>query len=158
MFKLSNILYCKQKYITTQICWKFYTIITFFRCANIAFFTKCTRSWRLRLPIHSRNCVCTLFTPDLYLSNNRPVHLPIWFQQGKLGSSCKYLPISSSICLYRNVSAFLCTNEIKIRADFKFNSFFRLISTEHNRIVIVFSRNKFWYNLMIWIYFVIITY
>lgn len=52
---------------------------------------KCTHSWRLRLSIHSRNCICTLFTSDLYLSNNRPVHLPIWFQQGEIPANI-FLP------------------------------------------------------------------
>lgn len=55
---------------------------------------KCTHNWRRPTSFAcSRSCcVCTLFTPDLYLPNNRPAHLLSWFRRGEMGNSCEYLP------------------------------------------------------------------
>lgn len=82
----------------------------------------CTAEDYLRLSIYSRSCcICTLFTPDLYLSNNRSAHLPGWSRRrGEMGNSCEYLLcpfFGASELKYFSVS--LCVERVKIYTSYR---------------------------------------
>lgn len=109
----------------------------------------CTADGCLRLSIHRSCYICTLFTPDLYLSNNRSVHLPSWFRRGELRNSCIFPPHLR--LLFELFETFPCTSNENIWRRIWLFFFVKLTRAKLNRIFhisnfnVYFLQHKFLY-------------